>query len=156
MRSGFVSLIGRPNSGKSTLINRFAGRNVTKTANMAGVTKNLSWIRVNKNIELLDSPGILWPKFEDDVVALNLASLTSIKEEILDSEEIARYIIIHKCVIVSVFFICCTIWIKKESNTKTIQCLKKCIVIEFCSYTIVNGIKFYYTTIFISFSRLTF
>ena len=86
-------VVGVPNVGKSTFINRLAGRNVTKTANMAGVTKNLSWIRVNKNIELLDSPGILWPKIEDANISLNLASLTSIKEEILDSEELARYII---------------------------------------------------------------
>ena len=92
-RSYRALVVGVPNVGKSTLINRLAGRNVTKTANMAGVTKNLSWIRVNKNIELLDSPGILWPKIEDANVSLNLASLTSIKEEILDSEELARYII---------------------------------------------------------------
>ena len=92
-RSYRALVVGVPNVGKSTLINRLAGRNIAKTANMAGVTKNLTWIRVNKNIELLDSPGILWPKFEDENVALNLASLTSIKEEILDSELIASYII---------------------------------------------------------------
>ena len=86
-------VVGVPNAGKSTLINRLVGRNAAKTGNMAGVTKNLSWIRVNNNIELLDSPGILWPKFEDQTVALNLASLTSIKEEILDREMISSYIL---------------------------------------------------------------
>ena len=92
-RSYRALVVGVPNVGKSTLINRFAGRNVVKAANMAGVTKSLSWIRVNKEIELMDSPGILWPKIEDEKVGYNLACLTSIKEEILDKEDIARYII---------------------------------------------------------------
>lgn len=86
-------VIGVPNTGKSTLINRLAGKNITETANRAGVTKSLNWIKLNKNIELLDTPGILWPKIEDEVIALNLASLSSIKEEILDKEMIASYII---------------------------------------------------------------
>ena len=86
-------VVGVPNAGKSTLINRLAGRNIAKTGNMAGVTKNLSWIKLNKDLELLDTPGILWPKIESRKQALNLASLTSIKEEILDKEEIARYIL---------------------------------------------------------------
>ena len=92
-RSFRALVVGVPNVGKSTLINRLAGRNVTKTANMAGVTKSLSWIRLNKDIELLDTPGILWPKIDDLIVGYNLASLTSIKEEILDMEEISSYII---------------------------------------------------------------
>ena len=92
-RSYRALVIGVPNVGKSTLINRLAGRNVTKTANMAGVTKNLTWIKLNKNVELLDTPGILWPKINNQTQALNLASLTSIKEEILNKEEIATYII---------------------------------------------------------------
>ena len=92
-RSYRALVIGVPNAGKSTLINRLAGKNVAKTGNMAGVTKNLSWIKLNKDLELLDTPGILWPKIESREQALNLASLTSIKEEILDKEEIARYII---------------------------------------------------------------
>ena len=92
-RSYRALVIGVPNAGKSTLINRLAGKNIAKTGNVAGVTKNLSWIRLNKDLELLDTPGILWPKIESRTQALNLASLTSIKEEILDKEEIARYII---------------------------------------------------------------
>ena len=92
-RSYRALVIGVPNAGKSTLINRLAGKNIAKTGNVAGVTKNLSRIRLNKDLELLDTPGILWPKIENREQALNLASLTSIKEEILDKEEIARYII---------------------------------------------------------------
>ena len=90
----FAFLVGSSGSGKSTLINRLAGRNVAKTGNQAGVTKSLSWIRVNKDIELLDSPGILWPKIADEIVGYNLASLTSIKEEILDKEALSKYILL--------------------------------------------------------------
>ncbi len=86
-------VVGVPNVGKSTLINRLAGRNIQSTANMAGVTKNLTWIKLNKDIELLDTPGILWPKLNDEIVSYNLASLTSIKEEILNKEDISYYII---------------------------------------------------------------
>lgn len=86
-------VIGVPNVGKSTLINRIAGRNITKTGNKAGVTKALSWIKLNKDVELLDTPGILWPKIDDEVIGYNLASLSSIKEEILNIEDIASYIL---------------------------------------------------------------
>ena len=86
-------VVGVPNVGKSTLINRLAGRNVCDVANRAGVTKNVSWIKLNKDIELLDTPGILWPKIDDYDVSYNLASLTSIKEEILNKDDIAIYII---------------------------------------------------------------
>lgn len=86
-------VVGVPNVGKSTLINRLAGRNIQDTGNKAGVTKSISWIKLNKDIELMDTPGILWPKIADQIVAYNLASLSSIKEEILNKDEIAIYII---------------------------------------------------------------
>lgn len=86
-------IVGVPNVGKSTLINRLAGKKVTSVGNRPGVTKNLGWIKVNKEIELLDSPGILWPKFENQEQAYILASLSSIKEEILDLDELAMFIL---------------------------------------------------------------
>ena len=86
-------VIGVPNAGKSTFINKIVGKKIAVTGNKPGVTKNLSWIRIGKNIELLDSPGILWPKLDQEKEAFNLASTTAIKEEILEKEEIAFYII---------------------------------------------------------------
>ena len=92
-RSYRALVVGVPNTGKSTLINRLVGRNIQDTGNKAGVTKSVSWVKVNKNIELMDTPGILWPKINDDNIAYNLASLSSIKEEILNKEDVAVYII---------------------------------------------------------------
>ena len=80
---------GIPNVGKSTFINAFAGRTCTKTGNKPGVTKGKQWIRMNKGIELLDTPGILWPKFEDQTVGMRLAFIGSINDEILQIEELS-------------------------------------------------------------------
>lgn len=88
-----VLVLGVPNVGKSTLINRLVGKKATNVGNKPGVTKNLEWIRVSDKIELLDTPGILWPKLDDDVVAHNLAAMTAIKEEILEKDDMAIYII---------------------------------------------------------------
>ena len=85
--------MGIPNVGKSTLINRLVGKKVTNVGNRPGVTKSLEWIRVNDKLELLDTPGILWPKLEGENIGLNLASMTAIKEEILNKEDVAIYII---------------------------------------------------------------
>lgn len=82
-------VVGIPNVGKSTFINSYAGRACTKTGNKPGVTKGKQWIRLNKNLELLDTPGILWPKFEDQQVGIKLSLIGSIKDEILNLDELA-------------------------------------------------------------------
>ena len=82
-------VVGIPNVGKSTFINSFAGRACTKTGNKPGVTKGKQWIRLNKSVELFDTPGILWPKFEDQSVGLKLAMIGSIKDEILNMDELS-------------------------------------------------------------------
>lgn len=84
---------GIPNVGKSTFINTFAGKACAKTGNKPGVTKGKQWIRLNKNVELLDTPGILWPKFEDQQVGIRLACVGSIKDDILNMEELALLLI---------------------------------------------------------------
>ena len=86
-------VVGIPNVGKSTFINALAGKACAKTGNKPGVTKGKQWIRLNKNVELLDTPGILWPKFEDQTVGLRLAFIGSIKDEILNTEELAAEMI---------------------------------------------------------------
>lgn len=82
-------VVGIPNVGKSTFINSFAGKACTKTGNKPGVTKGKQWIRLNKNLELLDTPGILWPKFEDNQVGMHLAFIGSMNDEIIIMEELA-------------------------------------------------------------------
>ena len=86
-------VVGIPNVGKSTFINSYAGKACAKTGNKPGVTKGKQWIRLNKNVELLDTPGILWPKFEDQTVGLRLAFIGSIKDEILQTEELASELV---------------------------------------------------------------
>lgn len=93
-RAARVLIVGVPNVGKSTLINRLVGRKSAGVGDTPGFTKTLNWIRVNKDIELLDSPGILWPKLEDQEAAHTLAALSSIKEEILNIDSIACFILI--------------------------------------------------------------
>ncbi|EOS21459.1 ribosome biogenesis GTP-binding protein YlqF [Lachnospiraceae bacterium 3-1] len=86
-------VVGIPNVGKSTFINTYAGKACAKTGNKPGVTKGKQWIRLNKNVELLDTPGILWPKFEDQQVGLYLALIGSIKDEILNIDELSLELI---------------------------------------------------------------
>ena len=80
---------GIPNVGKSTFINSFAGKACAKTGNKPGVTKGKQWIRLNKNVELLDTPGILWPKFDDESVGTNLAFIGSVNDQIINLTELA-------------------------------------------------------------------
>ena len=86
-----VLVVGVPNAGKSTLINRLVGKKAVNVGNKPGVTKELNWIRINDEIELLDSPGILWPKIDTGDVALNLATFTAIKEEVLPIYDVCEY-----------------------------------------------------------------
>ena len=88
-------VVGIPNVGKSTFINAFAGKGCTKTGNKPGVTKGKQWIRLNQNLELLDTPGILWPRFENQQVGERLAMIGSINDEILHADELAAVILIY-------------------------------------------------------------
>ncbi len=87
-------IVGIPNVGKSTFINTFAGRSCTKTGNKPGVTRGKQWIRISKQVELLDTPGILWPKFEDQTVGQHLAFIGSIKDELISGVELAVDLIV--------------------------------------------------------------
>lgn len=86
-------IVGIPNVGKSTFINSFAGRACAKTGNRPGVTRGRQWIRLNRQVELLDTPGILWPKFEDPVVGQHLTMIGSIKDELVQSVELGLILI---------------------------------------------------------------
>ena len=86
-------VVGIPNVGKSTFINAYAGKNCAKTGNKPGVTKGKQWIRLNKNLELLDTPGVLWPKFDDQKICMHLAFIGSMNDNILDVSELAFQLI---------------------------------------------------------------
>ena len=86
-------VLGIPIVGKSTLINKLAGKKVSKVGNLPGVTKSLTWLKTKYKLLILDTPGILWPKFDDEKVAFNLASMTAIKEDVLPIGDIAYYIL---------------------------------------------------------------
>ena len=86
-------IMGVPNVGKSTLINKITGKKATTVGDKPGVTKTISWIRINNKLELMDTPGILWPKLDDQTIAYNLATFSSIKDEILPIDEVACYIL---------------------------------------------------------------
>lgn len=93
MRPIRAIIVGIPNVGKSTLINRLAGKKVANVGNMPGVTKAQQWIRLNQNLELLDTPGVLWPKFDDKKIGIHLALTGAIKDEILPKEDLTFYLI---------------------------------------------------------------
>lgn len=84
-------VVGIPNVGKSTMINRIAKRKIAKTADRPGVTQSLQWIKLNQDLELLDTPGVLWPKFENQEIAYLLAMSGAIRDEILPFEEVAVF-----------------------------------------------------------------
>ncbi len=85
-------VVGVPNVGKSTFINSFAGKASAKTGNKPGVTRGKQWIRLGKNLDLLDTPGILWPKFEDREIGIRLALVSAIRDELLDEEELSMWL----------------------------------------------------------------
>ena len=89
-----IMILGIPNVGKSSLINRLCGKKTAVVGNRPGVTKQKQWVRIANNIELLDTPGVLWPKFEDEEVALNLAYTGSIKDEVIEPLEVAFKLLI--------------------------------------------------------------
>lgn len=92
-------ILGIPNVGKSTLINRLAGKRITKVGDRPGITKHQQWIKVKGKLELLDTPGILWPKFEDQATGMRLAATGAIKDEIFESQEVALFVLrfLKKC-----------------------------------------------------------
>lgn len=87
-----ICLVGIPNCGKSTIINRLVGRNVAIVGDRPGVTKGQSWLKTSESVQILDTPGILWPKFEDQVVGFRLAALGSIKESVFHADDVALFV----------------------------------------------------------------
>lgn len=92
-RPSRAMIVGIPNVGKSTLINRLANKKIAKTGDRPGVTKQQLWIKVKKDFELLDTPGILWPKFEDELVGYRLAAIGTIKDQLLSMQDIVAFVI---------------------------------------------------------------
>jgi ribosome biogenesis GTPase A len=92
-RPARAMIVGIPNVGKSTLINRLANKKVAKTGDRPGITKHQLWIKVKKDFELLDTPGILWPKFEDQTVGYRLAAIGTIKDQLLSLQDIVAFVI---------------------------------------------------------------
>ncbi|SFK26368.1 Ras superfamily GTP-binding protein YlqF [Halobacillus dabanensis] len=92
-RASRAMILGIPNVGKSTLINRLANKKMAKTGDKPGVTTKQQWIKVKKEFELLDTPGILWPKFEEEEVGYRLAAIGTIKDQILPKEDVAAYVL---------------------------------------------------------------
>jgi ribosome biogenesis GTPase A len=90
-----IMILGIPNVGKSSLINRLANKKSTQVANKPGVTRQKQWVRIAKNIELLDTPGVLWPKFDDENIALNLSYTGTIKDDLIDKMQVS-YILLKK------------------------------------------------------------
>lgn len=88
-----VMVVGIPNVGKSSFINRLAGRKVARTGGRPGLTRGRQWVRCGRSIELLDTPGVLWPKFEDPEVGYRLAATGAVKEEVTDVEDVARWLV---------------------------------------------------------------
>ena len=86
-------VLGIPNVGKSTMINRFSNKKITEVSDRPGVTRHLKWVKLNKDVELLDTPGILWPKFEDQNIGYKLAIIGSINDNVIDLEDISYYLI---------------------------------------------------------------